>query len=226
MSLSEQRNRTLSSRKGFTLLEVMFAVFMGSALLVAATAFVFALGELWGKGANVWLFQKHVRGVSRFLEQSVQESGWKMPAGEAQTPIYWSSRGGRAYENQQLLTFELEKSPGVLVWPETPLPHVVCSLELDREDGLYLLWRSRLETDFEEEEPRKTLISPFVTEIKYYYIDAEDEDAEWEVEDEPTKEADGEYLLPQRIEIAFEYEGREERRQIVLPVLFDGVPFF
>jgi len=204
----------------------MFAVFMGSALLVAATAFVFALGELWGKGANVWLFQKHVRGVSRFLEQSVQKSGWKMPTGEAQTPIYWSSRGGRAYENQQLLTFELEKSPGVLVWPDTPLPHVVCSLELDREEGLYLLWRSRLETDFAEEEPRKTLISPFVTDIKYYYIDTEDEDAEWEVEDEPTKETDGQFLLPQRIEIVFEYEGREEKRQIVLPVLFNGVPFF
>ena len=208
------------------MLEVMFAVFMGSALLVAATAFVFALGELWGKGANVWLFQKHVRGVSRFLEQSVQKSGWKMPTGEAQTPIYWSSRGGRAYENQQLLTFELEKSPGVLVWPDTPLPHVVCSLELDREEGLYLLWRSRLETDFAEEEPRKTLISPFVTDIKYYYIDTEDEDAEWEVEDEPTKETDGQFLLPQRIEIVFEYEGREEKRQIVLPVLFNGVPFF
>jgi len=216
----------MRSTQGFTLLEVMFAVFMGSALLVAATAFVFSLGELWGKGANVWLFQKHVRGVSRFLEQSVQKSGWKMPAGEAETPIYWSSRGGRAYENKELLTFELEKSPGVLVWPENPLPHVVCSLELERDEGLYLLWRSRLEADFEEEEPRKTLISPFVTEMKYYYLDPDDEEAEWEIEDEPTKETDGSYILPQRIEIVFEYEGREEKRQIVLPTVFDGVPFF
>ena len=149
-----------------------------------------------------------------------------MPAGEAETPIYWSSRGGRAYENKELLTFELEKSPGVLVWPENPLPHVVCSLELERDEGLYLLWRSRLEADFEEEEPRKTLISPFVTEMKYYYLDPDDEEAEWEIEDEPTKETDGSYILPQRIEIVFEYEGREEKRQIVLPTVFDGVPFF
>ncbi|HAT60744.1 MAG TPA: hypothetical protein DCS60_08250 [Opitutae bacterium] len=226
MSLTNQRNRSLRSSKGFTLLEVMFAVFMGAALLVAATTFVFALGELWGKGANVWLFQKHVRGVSRFLEQSIQKSGWKTSTGEAQTPVYWSNRGGRAYENEQLLTFELDKSPGVLVWPEMPLPHVVCSLKLDEEDGLYLLWRSRLETDFKEEEPRKTLISPFVTEINYYYLEAEDEEAEWEIEDDPNKEADGQFLLPQRIEITFEYEGREEKRQIVLPVSFDGVPFF
>lgn len=218
--------RGIRSKRGFTLLEIMFAVFMGAAILVAATTFVFSLGELWGKGANIWLFQKHVRGVSRFLEQSFQTSSWKLADGEAESVVYWSNRGGREYENEELLTFELEKSPGVLVWPEDPLPYVVCSLELDEEDGLYLLWRSRLEEDFGEEEPRKTLISPFVKRINYFYIDTEDENAEWEVEDDPVKEADGTFTLPQRIEIVFEYEGQEEKRQIPLPSLFDGVPMF
>jgi prepilin-type N-terminal cleavage/methylation domain-containing protein len=218
--------RGIRSRRGFTLLEIMFAVFMGAAILVAATTFVFSLGELWGKGANIWLFQKHVRGVSRFLEQSFQTSSWKLSNGEAESVVYWSNRGGREYENEELLTFELEKSPGVLVWPEDPLPYVVCSLELDDEDGLFLLWRSRLEEDFGEEEPRKTLISPFVKRIRYFYIDTEDENADWEVEEDPVKEADGTFTLPQRIEIVFEYEGREEKRQIPLPSLFDGVPMF
>ncbi len=218
--------RGIRSRRGFTLLEIMFAVFMGAAILVAATTFVFSLGELWGKGANIWLFQKHVRGVSRFLEQSFQTSSWKLSNGEAESVVYWSNRGGREYENEELLTFELEKSPGVLVWSEDPLPYVVCSLELDDEDGLYLLWRSRLEEDFGEEEPRKTLISPFVKRIRYFYIDTEDENADWEVEEDPVKEADGTFTLPQRIEIVFEYEGREEKRQIPLPSLFDGVPMF
>ena len=208
------------------MLEIMFAVFMGAALLVAATTFVFSLGELWGKGANVWLFQKHVRGVSRFLEQSFQTSSWKLSDGEVESVVYWANRGGREYENEELLTFELEKSPGVLVWPEDPLPYVVCSLELDDEEGLYLLWRSRLEEDFGEEEPRKTLISPFVKGIKYFYIDPEDEDAEWEIEEDPVKETDGTFTLPQRIEIIFEYEGQEEKRQIPLPSFFIGVPMF
>ena len=208
------------------MLEIMFAVFMGAALLVAATTFVFSLGELWGKGANVWLFQKHVRGVSRFLEQSFQTSSWKLSDGGVESVVYWANRGGREYENEELLTFELEKSPGVLVWPEDPLPYVVCSLELDDEEGLYLLWRSRLEEDFGEEEPRKTLISPFVKGIKYFYIDPEDEDAEWEIEEEPVKETDGTFTLPQRIEIIFEYEGQEEKRQIPLPSFFIGVPMF
>ena len=222
-----RRNRgRFRLRSGFTLLEIMFAVFMGAALLVAATTFVFSLGELWGKGANVWLFQKHVRGVSRFLEQSFQTSSWKLSDGEVESVVYWSNRGGREYENEELLTFELEKSPGVLVWPEDPLPYVVCSLELDDEEGLYLLWRSRLEEDFGEEEPRKTLISPFVKGIKYFYIDPEDEDAEWEIEEDPVKETDGTFTLPQRIEIIFAHEGQEEKRQIPLPSLFSGVPMF
>jgi len=222
-----RRNRgRFRLRSGFTLLEIMFAVFMGAALLVAATTFVFSLGELWGKGANVWLFQKHVRGVSRFLEQSFQTSSWKLSDGEVESVVYWSNRGGREYENEELLTFELENSPGVLLWPEDPLPYVVCSLELDDEEGLYLLWRSRLEEDFGEEEPRKTLISPFVKGIKYFYIDPEDEDAEWEIEEDPVKETDGTFTLPQRIEIIFEYEGQEEKRQIPLPSLFSGVPMF
>ena len=222
-----RRNRgRVRSKSGFTLLEIMFAVFMGAALLVAVTTFVFSLGELWGKGANVWLFQKHVRGVSRFLEQTFQTSSWKLSDGEVESVVYWSNRGGREYENEELLTFELEKSPGVLVWPEDPLPYVVCSLEIDDEEGLYLLWRSRLEEDFGEEEPRKTLISPFVKGIKYFYIDPEDKDAEWEIEEDPVKKTDGTFTLPQRIEIIFEYEGQEEKRQVSLPSLFSGVPMF
>ena len=225
----EWRRRTsigAASKSGFTLLEVMVAVFIGSMLLVATTSFVFSMGELWGKGANVWLFQKHVRGVSRFLEQSVQSTSWKLPQGEAQTPVYWGEWESREYQNRYFLTFELDKSPGVLVWPVERLPHVVCSLELDEDEGLYMLWRSRLEEDFDEEPPRKTLISPFVTGIRYFYIDEEDEDAEWEVFDDPEKETDGTYMLPQRIELVFEYEGQEEKRQVILPAVFDGVPIF
>ncbi len=220
------KNGSLRSRKGFTLLEVMVAVFIGSLILVATTSFIFSMAELWGKGANIWLFQKHVRGVSRFLEQSIQTSSWKLPQGEARTPVYWGEWNSREYQNKPLLTFEMEKSPGVLIWPEGRLPYVVCSLEFEEGEGLFMLWRSRLEEDFDEESPRKTLISPFVTDLKYYYLDYEEEDAEWEVFDDPEKEADGSYTLPQRIELVFEYEGQEEKRQIVLPGIFNGIPMF
>ena len=223
------RNGTARSRKGFTLLEVMVSVFIGAMLLVATTTFIFSMGELWGRGADVWLFQKHVRGVSRFLEQSIQTTSWRLPSGEeAEAPVYWFEWNSREYQNNPLLTFELDVSPGILVWPESRLPYVVCSLEFEEGEGLFMLWRSRLEEDFEEESPRKTLISPFVKSINYYYIDFEEdeEDAEWDIQDYPEKEADGSYLLPQRIELVFEYEGQEEKRQVILPMIFNGVPMF
>ena len=58
------------------------------------------------------------------------------------------------------------------------------------------------------------------------YDEEDEEEAEWEVQDDPEKEADGSYLLPQRIELVFEYEGQEEKRQVVLPTIFNGLPIF
>ena len=57
-------------------------------------------------------------------------------------------------------------------------------------------------------------------------LNPEDEDAEWEIEEDPVKETDGTFTLPQRIEIIFAHEGQEEKRQIPLPSLLSGVPMF
>ncbi len=215
-----------ANRRGFTLIEVMFAVFFGAWILVMGTSFVFSMGMVWGQGAEVWLFQKHVRGVSRFLQQSIDSAGMRVSSDQTETPVYWLQRGGQTYGTEQFLTFDLARSPGVLVWEEEPLPHVVCSLHYDREDGLSLLWRSRLEAEFEEKDPRKTRISPFVKDFRYWYLDPEDEEAEWEVEEEPRKEANGDYVNPQRLELVFFHEGEEIRRFLVLPTAFQGVPVF
>ncbi len=224
MSRFKARKRKL--KKGFTLLEVMFAVFFGAWILAMGTSFVFSMGMVWGQGAEVWLFQKHVRGVSRFLQQSIDNASMRVSQDQTETPVYWLQRGGQAYGTEQFLTFDLATSPGVLVWEEEPLPYVVCSLHYDRDDGLSLLWRSRLEADFGEQEPRKTQISPFVRDFRYWYLDPEDEEAEWEVEEEPRKEANGNYVNPQRLELLFSHEGEDIRRFLVLPNAFQGVPVF
>lgn len=216
----------IRKRSGFTLIEVLVAVFFGAMVIVAATSFIWSMGHAWGTGSQDWLFHKHMRGVSRFLENTLQVAGNRVPLSEDETPIAWAERNGSAYQNREFLTFELDESPGVLVWPdERPLPKIVCSLDLDPREGLFLLWRSRLEEDYEDKEPRRTLISPFVTGIRYYYIENfEDENLEWEIEDEPEREADGAYIMPQRIELIFTYFEVEYKRQIVLPSVFNGVP--
>lgn len=216
------------SRSGFTLLEILLAVAMGSAILTFATAFLFSLGELWGVGANTRLFKKHARGVSRFVENAIvtASSRYEEQEGSASSPVYWYQWEGDSRSTEEFLTFELETAPGALVWPDQPLPHVVCSLDFDEGQGLFLLWRSRLEQAFEEEAPRKTLISPFVSSVRYHYIDYAVENPEWEVTESPKVNPDQSHVLPQRIELVFAYRGDEITRQLVLPGFLGGVPSF
>tara|TARA_B110000037_G_scaffold216959_1_gene277021 strand:- start:58 stop:717 length:660 start_codon:yes stop_codon:yes gene_type:complete len=219
----------------------MLATFMGATLMVAAIAFILGMGELWGVGVESRLYNKHVRGVSRFLEQTFEKAASRAPISaitadgeeaapaenEETMPVYWGTWGNKENSRKEYLTFEMDESPGLLVWPGDPMPQVVCSLDFEEGEGLYLLWMSRLEKEFEEEEPRRTMITPYLTQIKYHYLDAEDDDEpEWEVFDEPETETNGDPILPQRIELVFEYDEEILTRHLMLPARISGVPLF
>lgn len=212
-------------RDGFTLLEVLLAVALGAFILTAITSFIFGMAELWGAGSNERLFEKHARGVSRFIESSFQKASLRFVEGEdASASLFWMEWEGDDSRSDQYLSFELDQSPGALIWPESPLPHIVCSLEFEEGEGLFLLWRSRLEDVFDEEPPRRTLISPFVTMVRYHYIDYADDNPEWEILEEPEQETDDTYVMPERIELVFQFGRDEITRQIILPKLMEGTP--
>ncbi|MCH6257515.1 hypothetical protein MLD52_13220 [Puniceicoccaceae bacterium K14] len=227
-------NTIRGCKSGFTLIEVTLATFVGATIMVAAISFMLSMGSLWGFGNDARLYRKHVRGVSRFIENSFQSTGFKFieeseeeeSTENAEEGVYWGTWGERTARSEEFLSFEIDETPGVLIWPTIPLPQVVCSLEVDRRQGLFLLWRSRLEEDFEEEDPRRTLLSPFVVEMKYHYYEGDFDDGEWTVEDEPETETDGSLILPDQIELVFEYKGERLSRRIVIPSVFEGVPVF
>ncbi len=50
--------KSLDSRHGFTLLELLMAIMIGALLMVAASTFVFSMGELWGRGGEERLFDR------------------------------------------------------------------------------------------------------------------------------------------------------------------------
>ena len=63
-----------SIRRGFTLLEILLALSLASLVLVGMNAFIFSMGELWGRDSDVRIFERHVRAVTRFLEQELRAS--------------------------------------------------------------------------------------------------------------------------------------------------------
>lgn len=249
-----RRTRALSRSAGFTLIEVLVSVFIGGALVVAVVMFAFSMSELWGNGSEVRLFDQHVRGVARFLDNLVRQA--EPPPAEPQTgvqnspgaaeeaaananpeaaqerpsatelPIVWQKARGREFGSEEYLTFEVRESPGVLPWPEQPLPSVVCALRLDPRRGLFLLWKSRLEVDFETDSPREMRVSPYVTAMSYLYYDTTSNNPRWETMDRPRTVGAGEREVPQRLRLTFEYQGESRTADIVLPGIAQGAPVY
>lgn len=236
---------------GFTLLEILIAIVIGATLLTAAINFALSMGELWGAGSEVRLFDQHVRGVTRFLENILAQAepppteteggsaGQPGIADEATraggnqnneeaAPVIWEKPRSRQLGGDELLTFELAESPGVFAWPEQPLPFVVCSLRLDPREGLFLLWKSRIEVDFADGEPRALRLSPFVTAINYFYYEASTTGARssWEQTDQPRTATGGGLEVPQRVRLTFEYKGMTRTTELVIPGAATTVPLY
>jgi|GEM_PF-221262 len=325
-------------RRGFTLLEVLLAVSLSAMLLVSVNFFVLSLGELWSGGSETRLFERHVRGVARFLDSLVEQSvvpdqDSKRSASGAQpqarsvprhaaplvaaaeavavpTPtglatLFAAARirlsdavgadsgvrlgialGGRALRvlvqsrgkgggvdrlppgvrnadpnhpptgggavggradsrngnaafaatgsrfslgtpagydgSAPMLMFEIDEAPGQCVWPGRPLPQVECALQVNADEGLVLLWKSRLEEDYGKARPRKTQLSPFARSISYDYYDTERQT--WTHTEQPQSDGNGGWLVPQRIRVTFAYRGMEREISITLPEAPGGAP--
>jgi len=243
-------------RRAFTLIEVLLAITIAGGLLIAAVSLSLSMGEVWGHGSGKRLFDQHVRGVTRFLDTLLRQAGppprleedggemadaeeaqQERQAGpsalgsqEGEEPVVWQKIRGNAHGSEEFLTFELPTSPGVFAWPEQPLPFVVCSLRVDPREGLFLLWKSRLEIDFQDEEPRELLVSRYVTGIRYFYYESDGPSPEWKEEERPrTGTVDGragQRLVPQRIRLTFEYKGQVEETDLIIPTAKLGVPVY
>ena len=121
-----------------------------------------------------------------------------------------------------MLVFEVDQAPGVCVWSRRPLPQVVCALEVTADDGLALLWQSRLEADYGTARPRKTQLSPFVQSLKYEYYDADKQ--VWSRVDQPLAGVGGVLQLPQRLRLVFAYRSLHREVSVALPGPLGGAP--
>lgn len=169
-------------RGGFTLLELLLSLAIVAGLMVAMSTFLFGIAGSWGEGGSARLFDQHRRALARQLREAA-ESAAARPGGERWTikEVAWDSLG-----EAPRLAWSAPELGRLARWPGEPLPDIDLVLDVDEERGLVLGWRSRLETETEEDRRHEAVLSPFVTAIDYAYAGA---DGRWEVSETPLAEA-------------------------------------
>jgi prepilin-type N-terminal cleavage/methylation domain-containing protein len=214
--------RRAAGGRAFTLLELLLSLTLIGMLLVAMNQFIFSMGELWGRGTDVRLFDRHVRAVTRFIDHTLHAT--VLPAATGVQALAVQDVRLPDGPTATLLTFELPAGSRVLPWPEAPLPDVVCALGWRRDQGLVLYWHSRLETRFAEDPPRATVLSPLVTAMSYDYYNASLNS--WQNYSVPQRDNNGQWQVPTRLHLRFDY-GRLTRDTVVtLPATSRALPLF
>ncbi len=211
---------------GFTIIEVLIALALIGLIMIAMNTFVFSMGELWGRGSDVRLFDLHVRSVSRFLERELRAASFPPNVAVGTAAVSPQEVKSAMGLNRHLLTFDMRQPGRLMVWPERPLPEVVCSLAVREGEGLILLWHSRLEKRFEDDPPRETTISPWVAAMAYDYYDEEAKSWSTETALRQTRDMRDSYDTPQRLRLTFR-QGRLSQESIIsLPQVGEGLPMF
>ncbi|HUR58292.1 MAG TPA: prepilin-type N-terminal cleavage/methylation domain-containing protein [Opitutaceae bacterium] len=203
---------TTRSRSAFTLLEVLLSLVLVSLVLVGLNTFVFSMGELWGRNTEVRLFEQHVRAVTRFLDAELRNATLPPAARPNSNPVGVQEVRPQNGAMDKLLTFELPAGSRLFNWPERPLPEVVCSFQARPNEGLVLLWHSRLEKNFETDSPRETVVTPLVTGLAYDYFESDFN--KWTTEAQLKMDPQGQPMTPQRLRLKFTY-GRMTKESIV-----------
>jgi prepilin-type N-terminal cleavage/methylation domain-containing protein len=210
--------------RGFTLLEILLAIALVGLLLVAMNSFVFSMTELWGQRSEPRLFDQHVRAVTRFLDQELRASALPPAARAGSSPIALQEIRPQNGMMEKMLTFELPAGSRLFDWPERPLPEVVCSFQVRPNEGLILLWHSRLEKNFESDPPRESLVTPLVSALTYDYYDADAR--RWSTETTVKMDPQGQPMTPQRLRLKFTYGKLTRESVITLPAPGQALPIF
>jgi len=210
------------SNRGFTLIEVLLSMALAALILVGLNTFVFSMGELWGKNSDARLFDQHVRAVTRYLQHEMLKASLPPAAAVNSTPVGVQPITPSGASQDNLITYTLLSGTRILRWPDSPLPEVVCSLQVRRGQGLVMLWHSDLENHFNDDPPRETLVSPFVTALSYDYFDTDFN--KWTTETALRTDSSGNPLAPQRLRLTFNYDRMARVTVVMVPATVPGMP--
>ncbi len=200
-----------TARGGFTILEVLMAIFLGGLLLTAAASYLFGLFNLKTILEERPAYEDHVNGVVRFLDFAFANA----IAEENEAAVSIQQPPGASLGDAEALAFRINGELPLFVDSGQYLAELDCYLVFDEEAGLYLLWQSDQMANEDADDLRRTPLSPYVTAITYAYYDEEFQT--WEEEQEFQDAAEGGLALPDMIRIYFTHP--KDNTQLVFDLL-------
>lgn len=223
-----------SLRKGFTLVEVLLALSIGSLILVAATALLITIAQSWAnRPATRDAFLSHVNGVSNFLSVILEEASFSITSKAGDPLVNLKRPTGFSSTDDPLVHFFLKEAPPLFYSPHGPAVRVHIFIFPEEDEGLSLLWFSELnEVEknkeggielVEENDLQKTLISPFFKEMYYCYYGSEDDGKddikEWEISDQLLdSDKNGQFRLPTQIKLVFRWDEEELEKTVTIAI--------
>ena len=221
-------------RKGFTLVEVLLALSIGSLVLVAATSLLITIAQAWAnRPATRDAFLSHVNGVSNFLSIILEEASFSI-ASKAGDPLIDLKRPtGFSSTDDPLVHFFLKEAPPLFFSPHGPAVRIHTFIYPDQDEGLSLFWFSELnevekskegEIELtEEDDLQRTVISPFFKEMYYCYYgtedDGKDDIKEWEISDQLLESDRSEkFRLPTQIKLVFRWDEEDLEKTITIAI--------
>jgi hypothetical protein len=213
--------------------EVLLAMAVGGLVLIAASSLLVTIAQAWAnRPATRDAFDAHINGVGHFLAAMLEEA--TLPDGSSGPEVIQLDRPvGQSERDDPQLRFFLREAPPFFFWPHGLASRVHAYFQFEEGEGLHLLWYSELQemekNDLgkreleDEEELFRSLVSPYLDEVKYCYFGEEGESDEemkdWE--EKPTLEEDvesGKFRLPDFIRIIFRWDEEDLERDIFLAI--------
>ena len=204
-------------RRGFSLLEMLVSLALLGILMVTLNTFLFSMSELWGGGRDKRLFDQHTRAATSLVRRAFAEA----TLGPGASGVSLKDVDNGAGTTEPRLGFLLPDAGRLADWPEAPLPDVDFTVFVEEGRGLVFQWQSRLELERDITDRHETVISPFVTGLKFEYYDPELK--EWTIEDEPVQEpASTAWRKPARVHFVFERGSLKSTKVLDLPIKRSG----
>lgn len=224
----------MSSKKGFSLVEVLLALAVGGIVLMAASSLLVTISQAWAnRPATRDAFDAHVNGIAHFLTAMLEEASGSGANSKGNNVIELARPVGFSDRDDPLIKFYLPEAPPFFYWPHGLASRVHTYFQFDEGEGFYLLWYTELQElekgengilqPEDEDQLFRSQVSPYFSEVYYCYYgeeeSAEGDQKEWAIESSLEENVEsGKFRLPDFIKIVFNWEEENLERTITLAI--------